>query len=282
MIYLWQQNLIETARGTFEYFKHGEGEPMAITHLYSEFDERGNAFANPFTTKFTVYLINLRGTVNSVRAQQDPEYSMVETVHDMEAIRKALHIEKWAFGGHSTGGMLALQYAVQAPNSITKLIAGGTAASYEYAMHKDCMYNHQNKNFHRVTEIMNLLSDQSTSKEDRQKLGYEWALFSYYSEDKLKEALKKPNSGKTVGPRLTYFRQVEYRDMDLREKLKDINIPSFIYAGRYDAQCPVNFGIEIAELIKNANLTIFEKSNHFPFLEEEEPFTELVNQFAGA
>ena len=239
---MWQQCMIETARGTFEYFESGEGQPMAVTHLYSEFDERGNAFANPFTKACKVYLINLRGIGKSVAANDESEYSMVETVKDLEAIRIALGYEKWAFGGHSTGGMLALQYAIQSPEALTKMIAGGTAASYEYAMHEDCMYNHKNKHFNRVTEIMNLLSDPQTPQEERQKLGYEWTLFSYYSEDKLKEALKKPNSGKTVGTRLNYFRQVEYRQMDFREQLKNVSVPSYIYAGRHDAQCPVQFG----------------------------------------
>ena len=34
------------------------------------------------------------------------------------------------------------------------------------------------------------------------QLGYEWDLMSFYSEETLKEALKIPNSGKTVGVRL--------------------------------------------------------------------------------
>lgn len=273
---MWHQKMIETTRGTFEYFLCGEGEPMAVTHLYSEYDERGNAFANPFTKYFTVYLINLRGVGKSDKAVDECEYSMLETVKDLEAIRDSLGLEKWAFGGHSTGGMLALQYAIQAPEALTKMIAGCSAASYEYAMHEDCIYHHKNKNFNRVTEIMNELSNPQTPKEERKKLGYEWELLSFYSEDKLKEAMKKPNSGKTVGARLNYFRQVEYSQMDFRAQLKKVQVPSYIFAGRHDAQCPVNFGIEIAECIPNAKLKIFEESNHFPFLEEEDLFEKFV------
>lgn len=44
----------------------------------------------------------------------------------------------------------------------------------------------------------------------------------------------------------------------------------------YDVQCPVRFGIEIEECIPNPKLTIFESSNHYPFLEEEELFGEFV------
>lgn len=50
---MWIQRFIETARGTFKIFEKGEGEPLTVTHLYNEFDERGNAFANPFMNPFS-------------------------------------------------------------------------------------------------------------------------------------------------------------------------------------------------------------------------------------
>ena len=67
---------------------------------------------------------------------------------------------------------------------------------------------------------MNALNDDSTVQKERKALSREWALMSFYSEEKLEEALKLPNSGKTVGNRLNYFRQVEYKDYDVRQKLK--------------------------------------------------------------
>lgn len=123
---------------------------------------------------------------------------------------------------------------------------------------------------------MDQLNDPTTPIETRRKLNYEWALMSYYSEDKLQDAMTKPNSGKPVGERLDYFRKVEYPTYDIREKLKNVPITSYIYAGRYDAQCPMKFGIEIAQLIPTASLTIFEESNHNPFSEEKEKFQEFV------
>ena len=275
---MWNEQTIDTARGTFQYFTAGEGAPVAVTHHYSEFDERGNLFAGQFTKHFQVYLINLRGVGKSVLASNDDEYSFEQTVLDLEAIREALGHEKWGFGGHSTGGMLALQYAIQAQQSLSFIVAGGAAASYEYAMSEKCIYNHKNPHFARVCEIMNLLSVPETPVEERRKLSYEWTLQSFVSEEKLQEMLKKPNSGKTVGNRLTHFRAVEVKKMDFRPQLHTVQIPSYIYAGRYDTQCPVEFGIEIAEHIPHAKLTIFEQSNHFPFVEEEVLFSEMISK----
>ncbi len=62
----------------------------------------------------------------------------------------------------------------------------------------------------------------------------------------------------------------------MRNELLNVKVPSYIYAGIYDAQCPYKFGVEIANLIPNATLTTFEKSNHNPFSEEEDEFHEFV------
>lgn len=275
---MWKERIIETERGSFEVFEKGKGEPLAITHLYSEFNQKGNSMAALFTNDYHVYLINLRGAGRSVKANTLDEYSMDESVKDLEAIRLALNYEKWAFAGHSTGGMLALKYAINHPASLTKIIAGGAAASKEYGKDENSIYCRENPHYNRIIEIMALLNDAETPLEVRQEVNYEWALMSFQSEEKLKESMKKPNSGKTVGPRLDYFIKNESPTYDIREQLKEIHVPSFIYAGKYDAQCPLRFGEEIAELIPTARFTVFEESNHNPFSEEESKFIEFIKE----
>lgn len=106
VIVVWEEYDVDTSRGRFEYFVCGEGEPLAITHFYMAFDSRGNLFASPFTEHYKVYLINVRGAGNSAEIENDSQLSLKEMVKDLEAIREALGLDKWAFAGHSTGGML--------------------------------------------------------------------------------------------------------------------------------------------------------------------------------
>ncbi|MBD8036713.1 alpha/beta hydrolase [Solibacillus sp. A46] len=275
---MWEQKLIETTRGTFEYFVKGSGQPLAITHFYSAFNEKGSWFANPFTEHYQVFLINVRGAGNSDGIEADEQMTLEEIILDLEAIREALHISKWAFSGHSTGGMLALQYAVLKQQSLTKCICGSSAASKAYAAHPNSIYCMENKNFNRIIEIMESLNDPNTPQEIRKKLDFEWALMSFTSEENLKQALTIPNSGRTVGRALDYFRKVAVKSFDLRKELPTIDVDTYVFGGKYDAQCPVEFSVEIAELIPNAELTIFEQSNHFPFVEEEKVFKDFVEE----
>lgn len=275
---MWEQKFIETPRGTFEYFVKGSGQPLAITHFYMAFNEKGNWFANPFTEHYQVYLINVRGAGNSPAIEMDDQMNLQEIILDLEAIREALHIPKWAFAGHSTGGMLALQYAVLKQQSLTKCICGCSAASKAYASHPNSIYCADNKNFNRIIEIMESLNNPDTPQEKRKDLGFEWSMMSFTSEEKLKHALTIPNSGRTVGRALDYFRKVAVKSFDLREELPTVQIDTYVFGGMYDAQCPIEFSIEIADLIPTSELIIFDHSNHNPFVEEEKAFLDFVKE----
>lgn len=249
---------------------------MCVTHLYSEFNERGNTFALPFTEHYSVFLVNLRGCGKSDMAEQDADYSMEAAVADLEAIREALGFDKWAFAGHSTGGMLALKYAIMAERSLTKIVAGGLCASSDYMYHPGSIYCRENPNNKRILEIMRLLDSPDTPIEERRALGKEWFLMSIYNENQYDQIVSKPNSGKVVSARLNYFSYVELKDYDLRPALPNVTLPAFIYSGLHDAQCPHVFSKEAADLMPNATMTTFEWSNHNPFGEEEEKFKEFV------
>lgn len=54
-------------------------------------------FANPFTDHYKVYLINVRGAGNSANIENDEQLSFEEIVKDLEAIREASQLKKWAF-----------------------------------------------------------------------------------------------------------------------------------------------------------------------------------------
>ena len=274
---MWEQHLVETSRGKFEYFRKGNGEPLCVTHLYSEYNANGNTFALPFTDKYSVYLINLKGCGGSDKAKQESEYSMSETVKDLEAIREALHFQKWGFAGHSTGGMLALKYATLTQESLTKIVAGGLCASAEYMNHPKSIYCKDNPNNARIKEIIRLLDSSDLPIEERRALNKEWSLMSIFEPGRYEEIMNRPNSGKVVSPRLNYFSYVELKSYDLRPSLSDIGIPAFIYCGRHDAQCPHEYSKEAADLIPNASMATFELSNHSPFVEEEDKFIQFVN-----
>jgi len=274
---MWEETLIDTKHGQFEVFKKGNGRPLCVTHLYSEYNKKGNLFANSFIDKYSVYLINLAGCGQSTTGNGENKYSMESSVKDLEAIREALGFKTWSFAGHSTGGMLGLQYAIQSPESLDRIIVGGLSASAEYMNHPESIYCTENPNNKRLREIFEVLRDMNATIEERRTVSKEWLMMSLYNKSVYDEMISRPNSGKTVSDRLDYYSYKELPNYDLRPFLKDVKVPSYIYAGLHDAQCPYEFGVEAANLIPNSTFKTFNQSNHNPFIEEEVEFREFVD-----
>ncbi|MDP6626125.1 MAG: alpha/beta fold hydrolase [Nitrospinota bacterium] len=67
--------------------------------------------------------------------------------------------------------------------------------------------------------------------------------------------------------------------IDLRDQLSILDVPVLIIHGEMDQVCPVGAAHFLAEKIKGAELKIFEKAGHAPFLTETTEFNKLVKGF---
>ncbi|AFQ28543.1 proline iminopeptidase [Bacillus thuringiensis serovar israelensis] len=274
---MWTQQMIPTKRGTFELFTKGNGEPLCITHHYSQFNETGDYFADVFTATHRVFLINLRDAGSSVTAQSENELSMIETVNDLEAIREALQLPTWHFTGHSTGGMLGLLYAITYPNSLQSLVVAGAAAS-NYTETPFCIYHPEHSQFHYMQELIENLKSPHLTSEERKELSTKRTKLSLYKPENYNSYFCKPIKKTMSVSRMNAFAN-EYPSFDLREYLPSIKTKTLIMCGRHDVQCPIQYSIEIHEGICDSTFVTFEESNHYPFLEEAAQFTSTTQIF---
>lgn len=274
----WEQMLVATSRGEFEVFAKGIGEPICVTHLYSEFNETGDYFAEAFTKTNRVYLVNLREAGNSEKAQHPYELSMLESVFDLEAIRTALGFEQWGFAGHSTGGMLGVVYGIYFSAHLQFLVIAGAAAREYMTFSKDCIYNHEHPQFLRMQELIeNLKSPVATDRQKRQ-WKIERTKLSLANPNNYESYFSNPITKKMSAIRMDFFNR-ELQLFDITRKLHLIETPTLIICGRYDVQCPLIYSQEMAELIPGAQLVIFESSNHYPFLEEKARFHRVYKDY---
>ncbi|WP_419392559.1 alpha/beta fold hydrolase [Cytobacillus praedii] len=276
---MWKKVMLETSRGRFEIFICGEGSPLCVTHLYSEYSELGNYFADVFVEKFQVFLINLKEAGNSCKAEVEEELSMLESCKDLEAIRVALHIDKWSFAGHSTGGMLGLMYAINYPSSLIKILVGGAAASNKYMEHEGSMYSVNSPLNERLIELFSIMKSSESTKEDRIKANREWTEMSLYHPIKFNEYFSKPSSGRVVRKRLEYYSYQELPNYNIIDLLSEVSTPAIIYCGKYDTQCPLTFSEEIHRYMSESKMYVFNYSNHVPYIEEQRLFLEMINEF---
>ncbi|PFE69200.1 proline iminopeptidase [Bacillus cereus] len=274
----WRENLISTSRGNFEVFVKGEGEPLCVTHHYSEFNETGDYFAETFTKTHRVYLVNLRETGNSEKALEPYQLSMLETIFDLEAIREALGLDQWGFAGHSTGGMLGIIYGIYFSSRLRYNIIVGASAREYFTFSSECIYNSNHPQFTRMQELNESLKCSGLSAEARKELSIERTKMSLFEPERYSELFRLNITKKMSATRLNYFNR-ELQIYDVTKKLKLITSPTLIMCGKYDVQCPLPYSLEMKELIPNSKLIIFNESNHYPFLEESKLFSKEFDLF---
>ncbi|MED0967409.1 alpha/beta hydrolase [Bacillus paramycoides] len=274
---MWKQQIINTKRGTFELFIKGNGEPLCITHHYSQFNETGDYFADVFTSTHRVFLVNLRDAGNSVKSQTENELSMIETIHDLEAIKEALQLPIWHFAGHSTGGMLGLLYAITYPNSLQSLVIVGASAS-NYTETSFCIYHPAHPQFHYMQELIENLKSPHLTNEERKELSTKRTKLSLYKPENYNSYFCKSIQKIMSASRMNAFAK-EYSSFDLRECLPSIKTKALIICGKHDVQCPIQYSLEMHEGIRDSIFVPFEYSNHYPFLEEASRFTSTIQEF---
>ena len=76
--------------------------------------------------------------------------------------------------------------------------------------------------------------------------------------------------------------QASIRQVDLRPQLGQVTVPTLVCVGRHDPQTPWPANAEIAAAQPAGRLEVFERSGHYPFLEEPERFTAVVAAFLSS
>lgn len=275
---VWETKIIVTERGTFEVFTKGKGQPVCITHHYSEFNNTGDYFAEAFTDSYKVYLVNLKEAGNSSKTTHPYELSMFDAVYDLEAIREVLGYSSWIYAGHSTGGMIGVLYGIHFSPSLSSLIIVGSAARKYANSSPECIYHKEHSKFERMQELIERLKNPNLSNSERLKVSKERTKLSLFKPERYDEYFSLNIHKKMSGVRMNFFIREEMI-FDVTRQLSRIAAPTLIIGGRHDVQCPVSFSMEMNELIHGSSLYTFEESNHYPFLEEKRSFINAVDEF---
>ncbi len=101
----------------------GKGKPMLFIHggpgsnsFY--FEKEGGAI---FENNSTMIYLDQRGCGRS-SIPENKDYSLARVVKDFDEVRQALGYKNWKVMAHSFGGILATEYAIQYPTTITSMV----------------------------------------------------------------------------------------------------------------------------------------------------------------
>ena len=258
------------------YDNAGSGVPFVTLHGGPGMGSRRGDWATfqPLTDSYRLISYDQRGNGESDGGEP---YSHEQFVADLEALRQKLGLGKIVLLGGSYGGYIALEYALRYQENLHALVLRDTAANNRY----------------RDTSMDRALASGFPMDEGRLE-----RLFAgqVRSDDDFRESFKmiQPlyNVARDPEAEAARLEQIPFRyethnwafsrnqaDFDITEKLRTVRTPTLVTVGRHDWITPLEASEELASVLPDSELIIFEHSGHSPQLEETDRYLAVVRDF---
>jgi L-proline amide hydrolase len=216
----------------------------------------------------------------------DPSLWSVELfLEELATVRQELGLDHIHLLGYSWGGMLAMEYALTKPEGLASLILASSPASIPQWIAEA---NRLRKELpQEVQETLRHHEEAGTTDE----VAYEEAMMVYEKRHvcrldpwpepwmrTLDKLMANPEVSETMWGPSEFHVTGTLKEWDVRDRLGEIDLPTLVTSGRYDAATPtiaetVHRGIAGSEWI------IFEQSSHAAHLEEEDEYRRMLNDF---
>lgn len=204
-------------------------------------------------------------------------------LNDIEAIRKDLGVEKVTLIGHSWGAFLAMNYAIQYPDSVNKLVLlSSMPASKEEFDQFITVIMGRLAPIHKELEEIESTESYKAGDPDTVEKQMKTVFTPYFF---------NPNDVKYVNFRLTreaflngsqvfklLCEEVFFKPYDLYPQLANVKAPTLVLHGDYDP-IPAEFAEHVAKTIPNARFVKFVNCGHFPYAEVPHKNLQTIKAF---
>lgn len=230
--------------------------------------------------KLTMVYFNPRGIGRSSAITSPSDCSMDSIVSDIERMRKHLELDKIILMGHSAGGFSALKYATRRLENLKGLVLIGTAANTDYERDFDELTRTDERVAGVLDEMREPVAD-DMSKEDIMRRNLRLMFSVYFQDwDAYRDEFLEILSDSRLSPtHLMYHQQVDLPKYNVLDDLGQIDCPSLVVAGRHDPISPPKVSEVLERGLPKSTLVVFEKSGHWPFIEEKDRFATTMADF---
>jgi pimeloyl-ACP methyl ester carboxylesterase len=235
--------------------------------------------------RFTLVMLNPRGTGGSDRPSDSGAYQIDDYVADMEELRGHLGLEKLLLLGHSHGGVVAQAYAAAYPDRVQRLVLASSLARFgkeqETAMRAG-MDKRSGQPWYADAAAALEEEQEVTFADDRQLTDLFFRevplYFAHYGavEAGYADTLRAETINADA---LRLFNEKIFNTFDLRERLLNITAPTLVITGDDDFICGPVCAREMSAAIPLAREVIVGDSGHMIFVEQPQAFHDEVADF---
>ena len=264
-------------------YRHGRGTAVLLIptpHACTTGPEIDKPLARSLVAAgFEVITFDPPGTFRSTRP---PAVSMDEMLQcSAEALDRARTTTPIPVCGHSMASVCALGLALQAPHLVRALLLVGTTTGPRAAVRYGGMpwcWRPWSASFWafnlRGARLALGLGNLAVQKRLCGQI-----MQASYVDDRLAPAIDvvAGDRSRAASPRARWAAKI--RRIEYQSRLTEIRVPALVCAGRHDPQTTIVANERVASGIPGANLVIFERSGHYPFVEEAQEFRNVVQRF---
>ncbi|KIW48154.1 uncharacterized protein PV06_00772 [Exophiala oligosperma] len=225
------------------------------------------------SSRFTLIVPSPRGNDSSDTPTDPSAMSTRHIVQDLEALRVHLGLEKVSLAGHSAGGVVVLGYAIAYPQHVDRLVLIET----------DLLgYTRKDQSF--FAKVGKIFSSMSVTNDAEFRTFVLKMMHLYFAHPQNggPEAFEK---AWTALPKLSTYGayyaadQTEGGKWDQLAELGRVTAKTLVVVGRQDRTCGVEVAETVAHGVKGSNLIVLEDCGHFPWVEQENKFWDIVDGF---
>ena len=223
---------------------------LARGHRFVRYDERGNGLSD----------------------WDVDEISFDAFVADLESVVNALEIERFALLGISQGASVSIEYAVRYPERVSHLVLfGGYPAGWRIDT-DDALV--------REREAIMTLTETGWGRNDPT---YRQIFSSTFMPSATPEELAWFNEfqRQTTSPENAVRFLSAFGDIDVRNRLSEVNVPTLVLHSRGDRRIPLDVGRDLAAQIPDAEFVVLDSDGHLLLGREpaSDVFLESVRRF---
>jgi L-proline amide hydrolase len=193
---------------------------------------------------------------------------------EIDAVRKALGLEKIHLLGQSWGGMLAMEYLIRQPRGVASAtIASSPASMIQWVAEANRLREQLPPEVNAV-----LLKHEAAGTTNSQE--YQSAMMEFYNRHVCR-VVPNPDYVQRTFAKLAEYPEVYHtmngpsefhvtgtlKNWDIIRQLPKINVPTLVTSGRYDEATPL-IARTVHEGIRGSEWVLFENSSHMAHVEE--------------
>lgn len=259
--------------------------PLLVLHGGPGLDHTEFAhYLDPLTDTVRLVLLDGRAQGRSSRDVSPETWTLTQMARDVAAVAVALGADRYGVLGHSYGAFVALRHALDFPGGAAATVASCGIGSVRWlAGVPERLRTFEPPALREQVERSWAAEADVQTEADFARLMHEQWPWHFADPSDPRIAEYEANL-EAAAPRyapdvLRHFSRPEAEGIEIEDRMGELSGPLLLLAGRHDRTCPPEASELLAARAPGAELHVFERSGHMPFVEEPEEHLDVVRAF---